>query len=116
MIEEGVLEAAGQPLAAAYAVHVLSARPGGVFATRPGPVLAAGEVSEVPGHGRGGHAWVPHRAHAPVPAACEMVTALQALVTRRFDVFDPVVLTVGLVRAGMSPFAVPESAHFRGVG
>ena len=29
MIEEGVLEAAGQPLAAAYAVHVLSAWPRG---------------------------------------------------------------------------------------
>jgi amidohydrolase len=112
MIEEGVLEAAGRPLAAAYAVHVLSAWPRGVFATRPGPILAAVDVLEVTVRGRGGHASVPHRAHDPVPAACEIVTALQALVTRRFDVFDPVVLTVGLLRAGMSPFAVPDSAHF----
>jgi amidohydrolase len=112
MIEEGVLEAAGQPLAAAYAVHVLSAWPRGVFATRPGPILAAVDVLEVTVHGRGGHASAPHRAHDPVPAACEMVTALQALVTRRFDVFDPVVLTVGLLRAGTSPHMLPDSAHF----
>jgi amidohydrolase len=112
MIEEGVLGAAGQPLTAAYAVHVTPAWPGRVFATRPGPILAAVDVLEVTVRGRGGHASAPHRAHDPVPAACEMVTALQALVTRRFDVFDPVVLTVGLLRAGTSPFAVPDSAHF----
>ncbi len=40
-------------------------------------------------------------------------TALQALVTRRFDVFDPVVLTVGYVRAGTSPHVVPDSARFQ---
>lgn len=74
--------------------------------------MAAVDVLEVTVRGRGGHASMPQRARDPVPAACEMVTALQALVTRRFDVFDPVVLTVGVLRAGMSPFAVPDSAHF----
>jgi amidohydrolase len=113
MIEEGVLEAAGQPLAAAYAVHVLSAWPRGVFATRPGPILAAVDVLEVTVRGRGGHASRPQRAQDPVLVACEMVTALQALVTRRFDVFDPVVLTVGYARAGTSPHVVPDSARFQ---
>jgi hypothetical protein len=41
-----------------------------------------------------------------------MVMALQTLVTRRFDVFDPVVLTVGLFQAGTWPHVVPNSAHF----
>ena len=36
----------------------------------------------------------------PIPAACEMVTALQTFVTRRFDVFDPVVITTGVFHAG----------------
>ena len=112
MIGEGVLEAAGQPLQAAYAIHVGAATPRGVFATRPGPILAALDLLDVTVRGRGGHASMPHRAHDPVPAACEMVTTLQTLVTRRFDVFDPVVLTVGCFRAGTTPHAVPESAHF----
>jgi amidohydrolase len=112
MLEEGVLEAAGQPLTAAYAVHVAAGQQRGVFMTRPGPIMAALDVLTVTVRGRGGHASVPHRARDPVPAACEMVTALQTLVTRRFDAFDPVVLTVGCLQAGTSPYAVPDSARF----
>src|SRR5262249_4493011 len=71
MIKEGVLDAAGQPLTAAYAVHVAAGQPRGVFMTRPGPILAALDVLTVTVRGRGGHASVPHRARDPVPAACE---------------------------------------------
>jgi metal-dependent amidase/aminoacylase/carboxypeptidase family protein len=41
-----------------------------------------------------------------------MVMALETMVTRRFDVFDPVVVTVGLFQAGTWPHVVPDSAHF----
>ena len=39
--------------------------------------------------GKGGHASEPHRALDPIPVACEIVQALQMMVTRRIDVFDP---------------------------
>jgi amidohydrolase len=113
MIDEGVLTAAGEPPAAAYALHVLSANlPGGVIATRSGPVLAAADKLEVTVHGRGGHASQPFQAADPIPAACEMVTALQTLVTRRFDVFDPVVITVGSFHAGTADNVIPDEARF----
>ncbi len=41
-----------------------------------------------------------------------MVTALQTMVTRRFDVFDPVVITVGLLQAGTQRNIIPETARF----
>ena len=42
MIEEGVLDAAGERAAAAYALHVASAElSAGVFSTREGPMMAA---------------------------------------------------------------------------
>ena len=41
-----------------------------------------------------------------------MVTSLQTLVTRRFDVFDPVVVTVGSLHAGTRHNVIPESATF----
>ena len=48
MISEGVLDAAGQRPAAAFALHVASAEwPARVCSTRPGPMLAAAEVLEV---------------------------------------------------------------------
>jgi amidohydrolase len=113
MIEEGVLAAAGEPPVAAYALHVFSHLLGhGVFAVRPGPALAAADVLYVTVRGRGGHASAPHHSADPIPAACEMVTALQSLVTRRFDVFDPVVITVGSFHAGTVNNVIPDEATF----
>ena len=84
----------------------------GVFAARPGPVLAAADASsDGPRSRRTRLRAAPQR--GPVPAACEMVTALQTMVTRRFDVFDPVVLTVGQLarrhRAQRDPRRRPPS-------
>jgi len=112
MIEEGVLDAAGQRPVAAYAIHVLSNLASGVFATRPGAALAASDSISVTVHGRGGHASTPYRCLDPIPAACEMVTALQTLVTRRFDVFDPVVITVGSIHGGTARNIIPDEATF----
>jgi amidohydrolase len=113
MIEEGVLDAAGDRPVAAYGLHVISDRdPAGVFSTRPGPLMAAADVLEVTVRGRGGHASRPHVSADPIPAACEMVTALQTMVTRRFDVFDPVVVTVGSFHAGTVNNVIPDEAVF----
>ena len=113
MIDEGVLDAAGNRPVAAYAVHVASAQYGHAqFATRPGPMMAAADVLDVTVRGHGGHASMPHLSADPIPAACEMVTALQTLVTRRFDVFDPVVVTVGSFHAGTTDNVIPDEAHF----
>jgi amidohydrolase len=113
MINEGVLEAAGERPVAAYALHVSSNRlPRGVFSTRGGAMLAAADQITVTVHGRGGHASTPHRAADPIVVACEMVTALQTLVTRKFDVFDPVVITVGSFHAGTADNVIPDKATF----
>jgi amidohydrolase len=113
MINEGVLDAAGPRPAAAYGLHVTSNRlPCGVFSTRPGPMLAAADQITVTVHGRGGHASQPHLAADPIPAACEMVLALQTMVTRRFDVFDPVVITVGSLHAGTTDNVISDQATF----
>ncbi len=113
MISEGVLAAAGERPVAAYALHVTSNRlPCGVFSTRGGPMLAAADKITVTVHGRGGHASMPHRAADPIPAACEMVVGLQTLVTRNFDVFDPVVITVGSFHAGTADNVIPDEAVF----
>jgi amidohydrolase len=113
MISEGVLDAAGGRPVAAYALHAASAQfPRGMFSTRPGSMMAAADILDVTVCGHGGHASQPHLAQDPIPAACEMVTALQTLVTRRFDVFDPVVITVGSFHAGTADNVIPDEAHF----
>ncbi len=113
MIEQGVLEAAGTLPEAAFALHVTSSMfPTGTVATRPGPFMAAADVLHVQVRGTGGHASAPHSAQDPILVAAEMVTALQTMVTRQFDVFDPVVVTVGSFHAGTQHNIIPDHADF----
>jgi amidohydrolase len=113
MVAEGVLDAAGRRVLAAYALHVFTAGlPHATFTTRPGPVMASCDAFDVTVVGAGGHGSAPHKARDPIPAACEMVLALQTLVTRRMDVFDPVVLTTGQFHAGSRRNAIPDTARF----
>ncbi|MFF0863853.1 M20 family metallopeptidase [Nonomuraea sp. NPDC003560] len=113
MIGEGVLDAAGARPVAAYGMHVVSAMlPPGLFASRGGPMMAAADVFCVTVKGTGGHGSSPHRAKDPIAAGCEMVTALQTMVTRTFDVFDPVVITVGTFHGGSADNVIPDEARF----
>lgn len=113
MIEEGVLEAAGKLLDAAYGLHVASSMlPSGIVGSRPGTLLAASDILRVTVRGAGGHGSAPHRAKDPVPVICEMVTSLQTYATRNFDAFDPVVVTVGSLHAGTKNNVIPGTATF----
>lgn len=112
MIREGLLEAAGRRVDAAYAVHVYSAdHPRGVWFGRSGTLMAAADEVHVVVRGAGGHGSAPERTKDPVPVACEIVLAFQTAVTRQFSIWDPVVLTVGRVAAGTKDNIIPDDAH-----
>ena len=97
MLEDGLLD----PLPdAAFALHIMPNAPHGVLGGRAGPLLAAADKLEIAVEGRGGHASMPHDALDPVPVACEIVTAIQTLVTRRFEPAEPMVVTVTQIDAG----------------
>jgi amidohydrolase len=113
MVAEGVLDAAGRRVDAAFGLHVFAGTvPAGRFVTRPGAVLSASDALDVTVHGAGGHGSMPWRAKDPVAVVAEMVTALQTMVTRRFDVFDPVVISVGSLHAGTARNVIPDTAEF----
>ena len=97
MLDDGLLD----PLPdAAFALHVMPNAPHGLVAGRAGPLLAAADMIEIVVEGAGGHASMPHQTRDPVPVACEIVTALQTLVTRQFNAHDPVVVTIASIRRG----------------
>jgi len=113
MVREGLLEVAGRPVDAAYALHVYSSEhPLGTWFGRPGPLMAASDEVGVRVVGAGGHGSQPFRAKDPIPVACEIVLALQTMVTRAFDVFDPVVITVGKFAGGTKDNIIPDDAVF----
>ncbi len=112
MIAEGVLDAAGRRADAAFGLHVISAQaPLGVWTGRAGVLMAAADQCYIAVRGVGGHGSQPHRSKDPVPVACEIVLALQAMVTRQFDAFDPVVVTAGRIVGGTKENIIPDDAH-----
>jgi hippurate hydrolase len=113
VIEEGLLDAQPAPTAA-FAIHISPNIPTGVIATKSGPLMAATDTIHIELVGKGGHASQPQYTLDPVPAACLIVTALQGLVTRRIDAFDPVVLSISKIEAGTTSNVVPENAKLLG--
>src|SRR4029079_465255 len=115
MIEEGLLQAAGPtPPTGALAVHIGTRYPTGEVHLRPGPQMAATDVIRIWVRGRGGHASAPHLALDPIAVAAEVVLALQTMVTRRIDVFDPAVVTIAQITSGTTNNIIPESAFLFG--
>ncbi|GAA4282864.1 M20 family metallopeptidase [Brevibacterium daeguense] len=111
MLEEGLLEAAGSQVVAAYGVHVSADQELGVLSTRPGPYMSAFSRMYITIRGKGGHASRPHTGMDPIQTGAAVVGQLQEYATRRFDVFDPIVVTVGQFNAGTAPNIMPDTAQ-----
>jgi hippurate hydrolase len=113
MIEDGLIDADPKP-DAAFALHVTPNAPAGMILGKPGPMMASADVWTVKIKGKGGHASMPHMAVDPIPVMFEIGLALQSMVTRRIDAFDPVVLTCAKVTSGTTNNVIPESAEMVG--
>ncbi|WP_174278624.1 M20 metallopeptidase family protein [Sphingomonas bacterium] len=112
MIADGLLD--GPRPDAAFALHITPNAPAGVFVGRAGPLLASTDTVSATIQGRGGHAAMPHDCIDPIPAACEVVGALQAMIARTIPVADPAVLTITQVHAGSSHNIIPETVELMG--
>lgn len=111
MLEDGLID----PLPdAAFALHVMPRARHGLVAGRTGALLSAADQFEIEVEGQGGHASMPHDAIDPVPPACEIVSALQSMVTRRFSAADAVVLTVSQISAGTAHNIIADRAVLKG--
>jgi amidohydrolase len=117
MLDEGLLTTAAdgaEPVSLAFAIHQSPTIPSGVIASKGSSLMASADELRITVRGRGGHASMPHHAGDPIPVACEIVGAIQAMVTRRVDAFDPAVVTVAKIRAGTTTNVIPETATLWG--
>ncbi len=111
MLDDGLLD----PLPdAAFAIHIMPNAAHGVLGSRDGALLAAADMLEITVRGRGGHASMPHDTRDPVPVACEIVGAIQTLVTRRFNAAEAVVVTITQLDAGSAHNIIPDTRAAQG--
>jgi amidohydrolase len=114
MLDEGLLEGAGAGVTGAFALHISNQYESGSINLRPGPELASNDTIRITVRGRGGHASAPHLAADPIVAAAQIVLALEVMVTRSVDVFDPAVITIAHLTAGTTSNIIPETAFLEG--
>lgn len=111
MMEDGLFQRF--PCDAVFALHNIPGEDAGQILVRPGAITAAIDIVDITVRGVGGHGAIPHRAVDPIVAASSIVLALQTVVARNVDPHDAVVITVGVMQAGVLPTVIPEEAKLR---
>lgn len=112
MIDDGLFTRFPRP-DAILAVHDTDQLPSGTVGIRSGPVLASADSIDIVVHGRGGHGSRPDNTVDPIVLASRMVVALQTLVSRENDPFEPAVVTVGSFHAGTKHNIIPDTARLQ---
>lgn len=112
LIKEGVLE---NPIPdGIFALHVHTTLEAGKVSFRPGKVMASADEIYITVHGKGGHAASPHAAVDPILISAQLITALQQLISRRNDPFNPCVLSITSIQGGNTTNVIPDQVKLMG--
>lgn len=86
----------------------------GMFGWKKGPLMAAVDSFTVKIVGKGGHGARPSECIDPIPISCEIIQALQRVISRELKPVHGAVITVGLIHAGTIVNVIPDIAMFGG--
>ena len=119
MCDEGALAGEnagglGAPVRAMFGLHGWPTFEVGKVASKVGPLLAATDDFEVTIKGTQAHGAYPHFGNDPIVASAQIISALQAIVSRNASPLDAIVVTVGAINAGTADNIIPETCKFIG--
>ncbi len=112
MLRDGLFERF--PVDAVFAMHNWPGIPAGSFALSTGPVMASSNEFRIVVRGKGAHAAMPHLGLDPVPVACQLVLALQGVISRNRNPQEAGVLSVTMLQAGEATNVIPDSVTLQG--
>ncbi|MBQ9422725.1 MAG: amidohydrolase [Pyramidobacter sp.] len=108
IIEAGEVTEKDPPVCMA-GLHVNPNRPAGTIAVRRGASSASSNGMEITITGRQGHGAHPDQCIDPIPAAAQVISSLQQLVSRQLAPADSAVVTIGTIHGGLkSNIIAPE--------
>ena len=110
MVKQGALEGVD----AIIALHVDPNLPVGKVAVTPGPRTAFCQDFTIEIVGRGGHGARPHTTVDPIATAAQLITLIYQAVPRQTDARQPVVVTIGVIKAGHASNVIPDTASLQG--
>ncbi len=112
MIADGLFEKF--PMEAIFGVHNWPGIPFGQFAIKSGPCFASSNEFRITLRGKGSHAAMPNLGLDPVPVACQLVQALQTIITRNKRPIDAGVISVTMIHTGEATNVVPDTCEIQG--
>jgi amidohydrolase len=98
----------------ALGLHLGSLYENGIAQIKAGPLMAALDTLALTIRGKGGHAATPHLTVDPVVVACQLVVALQTLISREVPPTSSAVLTFGAINSGTKDNIIPVEAYLQG--
>jgi amidohydrolase len=112
MIKEGVLE--NPKPSGIVAMHVHTGMPVGKTSFRGGKVMASADELYFTIKGKGGHAAAPHLCIDPILIASHLIIALQQVISRNSNPFDPSVLSITSFQGGATTNVIPNEVKLMG--
>ena len=109
MLEDGLYSRFAKP-DFLLAFHDAASLPAGQIGITPGYALASVDTVNITVHGVGGHGAYPHTTKDPIILGARIVEALQTLVSRENNPFQPAVVTVGSFHAGTKNNIISDEA------
>jgi len=112
MREEGALDS--PKVERIFGLHVWPLLPTGTVGSREGTFLAATSFLEMTVEGEGGHAAMPHLTIDPVVASAQIITNLQAVISRKLDPLDSGVISISTIHGGEASNVIPTEVKLQG--
>lgn len=112
LIKKGVLR--NPKVDAIFGQHIMPGKPAGKVGFYSGVMLASQDELYITIKGKSGHGAKPQAAIDPIVIASQFVLALQTIVSRNTDPYDPIVITIGKITGGTINNVIPEEVNLAG--
>jgi amidohydrolase len=113
MLDEGIFE--DRMPAAVFGMHVGISVPGGQFAVKPGPMMAASDSFKMVVKGKQTHGARPWDGVDPVVVSSQIVLGLQTIASRQVDVtLAPSIISIGRISGGIRYNVIPDKVEMEG--
>jgi amidohydrolase len=100
---------------AVFGIHVGINQPGGLLASRPGPLMAASDRFEITVKGKQTHGAIPWNGVDPIVVAAQIVLGLQTIGSRQVDVtLAPSIVSIGRIKGGVRNNVIPDEVELEG--
>ena len=112
MIKAGLFKNFPKP-DVALCYHVSPDYPAGEIGYFPGAIFAGVNSVNITIMGSGGHGAQPHKTIDPIVLAARTIMALQTIVSREINPFDPAVVTIGSIHGGSKHNIIPDEVNMQ---